>query len=493
LPDALASAAGLSKEGAEPLNVLFINTDQQRADALSCAGSPYVHTPNLDRLAREGVRFSYAFTPQPECVPARSCFHSGQTVHTSGCTINTKIDAADCDFRAGSYDQQLARQGYKTEYHGRWHGHLSLTDCYANEVSEKFTVPYRRHLDYILGPARPPGPGEGKSIISGRPYTMDLTQEELKDTPHAQFNCQYGVYSLPTRHTFTGWTGETAVEAIRRYAGEPFSITAAFLSPHHPWYVPEQFAGSISPDTMDLPATMHHDRANTLYVQNGWQLDEVELRNMKLFRARYFELVAEVDFQVGRILRALDDLGIADRTLVVFCADHGEMLGDHALTQKFVPYQESVRVPLLMRLPGVIPAGTVIAQPVNTVDIPATVMDYLGIAVGEMDGQSLRPLIEGRNTGRTEYTFSELGWAEPARWSLIASHEWKYVWYPYDKAPDLLFDLEADPHEINNLLGTNPDRARYLPQAKRLRQELLDWMESLKHPLLERCAASELG
>ncbi|MHB1457718.1 MAG: sulfatase-like hydrolase/transferase [Armatimonadota bacterium] len=485
--DKIGSKSSLKQK----INVLFINTDQQRFDAMSCAGSPYISTPNLDRLAREGVRFTSAFTCQPECSPARACFHTGLSVHTSGCTINTRCEADNLRFGSGSFDQNLAKLGYHTEHHGRWHAPPSLADCYENEVTLKFVQPYQRYLRERYGIPSKPGPGQGKNFISGHPYTPDLTTAELGNSPHKDFNIQYGVCSLPTDHTFTGFIANQTIDAIKRLRDEPFSITSAYLSPHHPWYVSEPFANSISPDSMDLPASMYDKRQNTPYVQNGWQLDDVELKHMKLFRARYFELIAEVDYHVGRILRTLDQLGLAENTLIIFTADHGEMLGEHGLTQKFVPYQASIRVPFIMRLPGKIPAGRIVDHPVNTLDIFATIFDYLGFPCPEQEGRSLRALIDGKQDGHPGYTFTELGWPGSA-YTLFVSNRWKYVWYENPNQMDLLYDLEKDPHEMENLLGENPDRRKHISKAKEIRKEMLTWMDHIYHPFRDKLAKSDV-
>ena len=483
------------RESERPTNVLFINTDQQRFDALSCAGSRFADTPNLDRLASEGVRFSHAYTPQPECVPARSCFHTGWTVLSSGCTINHCLESnpEDLKFGEGSFDQLLSKRGYVTEYQGRWHAPLQLADCYQNEVDLRFVKPYREYLQQVRGDAPAPGPGQETSILSGWPYTPDLTHEQLRDSAHEKYNIQYGICTIPSAHTYTGFVGTQSVDALKRLAGQPFSMTCAFLAPHHPWYVPRPFASSVDPNEVDLPSTMNHTRENTPFERHHWQLDEIEQEHMRLFRARYYELVREVDYHVGRILDTLDQLGLAENTLVIFAADHGEMLGEHALTQKFVPYRASVRVPLIMRLPGRIPAGRTINQPVNTIDIPATIFDYLGQPCPKQQGRSLKPLIEGRRTYRSEYTFSEVGWDRGRGWTLFVSHDWKYVWTHSPDVVDMLFDLQHDPNELKNLLGANPDRLRHVGKAREIRARMLEWMENIGHPLRDTLADSEIG
>ncbi|MHB1458453.1 MAG: sulfatase family protein, partial [Armatimonadota bacterium] len=195
---------------------------------------------------------------------------------------------------------------------------------------------------------------------------------------------------------------------------------------------------------------------------------------------------------VGRMLDALDELGIADRTLVIFSSDHGEMLGDHGLTQKFVPYQESIRVPLILRLPGKIPSGVVVSHPVNTLDIFATIFDYLELPCPDQEGMSLRPLIESGANNYPDFTFTEM-----VNYTCFVSNEWKYVWYRsgwFGEADtvDVLYNLQDDPHEMTNLLGLNPDRARWINKAKEIRSEMLAWMEGIKHPHRERLAQSEV-
>lgn len=469
------------------LNVLFINTDQQRFDALSCAGSEFVSTPNMDRLAREGVRFTSAVTPQPMCVAARCAFHTGLYIHSSGCVVQTSDPGMR--FGSGSFDQNLARLGYRTEHHGRWHAPTELTDCYENEVTLDFIGQYKRHLLEVLGEPPKPGPGQYESLLSGWPYTpdpMDAKRAELwPEYPEYQDVIHFGTYSIPPEHTYSAFAADRTIDALRRLKDEPFSISSAYLAPHHPWYVPVDRAGSIDPERMRVPETIDDPRADTPYEHFLWQIPDAYRRHIKLFHARYFELLEETDHQIGRVLDALDELGLADNTLVVFTADHGEMLGDHGLTQKFLPYQGSIRVPMVMRLPGVIRPGTLVDHPVNTVDIFATIFDYLGLPCPPQDGMSLRPLIEGRRHGIPDCTFSEMGRDEGLAYTACVSREWKYVRHRETGSFDVLFDLRNDPHELTNLLGSNPDRHRYEPIARSMKGQMQDWMERIGHPYLE--------
>ena len=482
-------------ESSSRYNLLFIHTDQHRFDALSAAGNPYVSTPNLDRLAREGVRFSHAVTPCPVCVPARTSFLTGLSIHTTGYTDNTKVEDKSLNVGAGSFDQLLTRAGYHAEYHGRWHAATQLIDCYRNPVSLDFTTPYKEDLQKELGMPPPAGPGQFVDYLSDWPFDpdpIDYHDRKARGRPlaHGVSGIAYGVSTLPPQYGYSAYLAGRASDALERLQDNPFSLTVALLHPHHPQYVSSQFAGTIDPGKLPVPSTMNDTRSNTPYADYIWQIDDLEKQFMGLIHARYYELVQEVDHHIGRILDKLDGLGLADRTLVIFTTDHGEMLGDHGLTQKFVPYEASIRIPFIMRLPGKIPAGRVVSNPVNSIDILPTVCDYLGIDIPDQEGQSLRPLVEEKDT-RSPYTFSEFdyGWQ---RSSLLTSSEWKYVWTVDPDQVDMLFHLAEDPNETTNLIGRNPKRAKYRSVVKDIRAEMQGWMEQIGHPHLERLARSEI-
>lgn len=477
-----------------PLNVLFINSDQQRFDALSCAGSTIVSTPNLDRLAREGVRFSSAYTPSPVCVPARAAFMTGLSIHTSRCI--TRPTDPGMQFGSGTFDQNLVKHGYAAEYHGRWHSPMELTDCYANEVTLKFIEPYRRYLATTTGNKPETKPGQFVEEIGAWPYTPDAADFDLRTSqnnppPHGVKGVRYGIDESPADQTYSAFVANETIAALERNRDKPFSITAAFLSPHHPMTVTRSFAEQVDPSKMQMPTTLRDQRLNTPYEKWVWQMDETDMAALSVLQARYYALVQEVDHHVGRILDSLDRLGLSENTLVIFISDHGEFMGDHGLMQKFLPYRESVRVPMLMRLPGRIPPGKVVDSVTNTRDLMETIFDYLELPTPEQEGHSLRPLVNGQS-GYPEYTTSECGEGEGG-YVLLATRDWKYVWTLSATQPDLLFDLNEDPQELNNLLGSNPKRGDYLERACKLRTTLLEWMESMNHPCRDRLAQAEIA
>jgi arylsulfatase A-like enzyme len=494
----LAASAGTQAEGPpRPINVLYINTDQQRWDAMSCAGSPFVKTPNMDRLAREGLRFTRAYTPQPMCTPARTCIMTGLSIHTSGCVTNTEAtQGGPMDFRGGSFDQHLAKLGYHCEYHGRYHSPMALTDAYANTVTLDFIGPYKARLLERLGEAPAPMPGQYVNYLSGWPYTPDPPDFNYRKTInkpplHGVEGVHYGVDATPPELSYSAFVADETIDALRRNKDKPFCITSAYLHPHHPQYVPQGWTDRVKPADMRPPDTMRDRRENTPWADWAWQIDDLDMENMALLHARYYQLVEETDYHIGRVLHALDELDLTDNTLVVFLSDHGEFLGWHGLMQKFLPYEDSVRVPYIMRLPGVIAAGSKVDHVVNLMDTLATICDYLGIAPTAQEGHSLRPLAEGRGGDYPEFTLSEFGWEQG--YTMFASEEWKYVWTGPAETMDVLFNLKDDPLETTNLLGKHPEREKYLPEVRRIRAAMAGWMEGIGHKYRERLLKSEIG
>lgn len=186
-------------------------------------------------------------------------------------------------------------------------------------------------------------------------------------------------------------------------------------------------------------------------------------------------------------LHAADaDLRLADNTLVIFTSDHGEMLGDHGMHGKFVFYEGSSHVSLLMRLPGVIPPNTVIKAPASHIDLFPTILDYCGKPGHESEGSSLRPLIEGREDGKDRIAVSE--WpATKVPGFMVCDGRWKLLYGRATNAPslDALYDLQTDPQELSNLIGNNPDKAKHRAEAERMKGLLIKWLTRVKSPHLE--------
>jgi arylsulfatase A-like enzyme len=474
-------------------NLLFILVDQLRFDTMSCAGSPFVKTPNMDRLAREGVRFTNAITPSPICAPARAAILTGQPIHTTGCVTNLDLQGGRCD-GLRSFDHLLADNGYKTEYVGRWHAPESMLSCYPKRPMSPNMDEYR---DYLTTKGYEPVEQSEENpfvcVMSGQPYDPDPVDHgvRVRDYGHGHDRVEpgltFGRDTIPQEHSLSTAVADEAIDALSRLKDEPFSLTSSFMFPHHPLIVPRPWCDMINEADLVLPETFDDTRENTQYDTFTWHMDEVERKHARLIMARYFAAVQEVDHHIGRVLDTLDGLGLTDNTLVIFTSDHGEMLGDHGLKTKFVHYRESVGVPLILRMPGVIEAGRTAATPTCLTDLYATITDYLGVESLQC-GESLRSLIDGDDPDTDRIVFSQ-----QEHWNVMArTRDWKYVWSSQPDQVDMLFDLANDPVEVTNLLGRNPDRDQYSEPAGMMKRHLTDWMEETDHPWYEQAVSSDV-
>jgi arylsulfatase A-like enzyme len=210
--------------------------------------------------------------------------------------------------------------------------------------------------------------------------------------------------------------------------------------------------------------------------------------------AHYYAFVSEVDEWTGRIIDKLEELGLSDNTLVIFTSDHGEMLGAHGMRGKFCFYEESVRVPLILRYPGGIEGGQRIDMPVSTMNLFPTIMEYAGIPGMESDGFSLKGLIEGKTP---PYDFAVSEWSrtrENVPNIMIRTRRWKLMTTHRAGGPDVdaLYNLEEDPHEMNNLLGSNPDSMLYGEIVKDLHRKLSSYLNDIDYPLAKEIAGREI-
>ena len=485
-------------------NLLFIIVDQQRYDALSIAGNPIVKTPNLDKLARQGAYFKNAYTPVAVCGPARSSILTGTTMNTHQVTTNDKTyDYNDTPVMTmKTFDEILTEKGYHAEYYGKWHVLTSHSEVYKNPnkyaKNEKsiFEHQGQRHLylDYLndVFPKVKPQKGELLDRFTKRPYTPDpididygKTYNDVKkevNHRHSQPN-YHGKSSIPKEHTITAYYANKTIDAIKRLKNKPFSITTSFHFPHAPMIPSEPYYSLYDPDKMPIPSSIKDDMQNSPYINaNGRNKLTVfaDEEKIKYMISNYYGLITELDDWMGKIMETLEDEGIAEHTMVIFTSDHGEMLGAHGMREKNVFYEESSHVPLMIKMPTEIKKETTVNGYVSNVDLFATIMDYLNIGDYKSDGESLRDLIEQKQTNHGNYVVTEWDYRGPIQPNyMIVKDGWKLM-IPYtedSKVLNVLFNLNDDPQEINNLLGKNPDRKKYNEKAEELRANLLDWLK----------------
>ena len=498
-------------------NLLVIITDQQRFGTLSRAGNPILQTPNLDRLASEGVFFANAYSACPVCGPARTSLLTGRTIeHT---TIRTNPGGArdaepyDCAFP--TYDELLAQQGYHAEYYGKWHAPLEHARVYRNPVTvagragTEFGPGMRRHyVDHldVHFPRRELRDGEQYDTNSDRPYRTDPIDRRHGMPPGTrkvdngrgemintrQPDC-HGCLDIPPEHTVTALQARDTIQALKRarHHDRPFTIHCSFHSPHAPMVVPEPYYSLYPVEAMVPPASIADPMTNSPYSNHNGRRYLAEYRDpekIKYMISNYYGLIREIDDWVGRILDTLEEIGEENNTLVLFTSDHGEMLGSHGMREKNVFYEESVHVPLIMRMPGRIKPGTVISAPVQHINCFATILDYLGANPLPSDGRSLRGLIEGTEESRDRVAVSEWNWRGAKEPNLMIVYDgWKFLCPNEADSPvmNVLYDMNENPHETNNLLGENPERRRHAAKAEEMKAKLVKWLEDVDSPHVE--------
>lgn len=483
------------------MNILFITTDQQRADTIGAYGSTVCRTPHIDRIAAAGMRFDRAYTNHPLCQPSRATIVTGRLPSRHGVFWNG-VDIPD-ETVPTLFPSVLADEGWDTAFCGKAH-FSSLQTFEPTPRPENLAGSGGYDADWdgpymgfgwnrlVLGghyPAttiQPPqgmhyaahvfrdGTGRGQERVAAMAPASNLAPHV--DAPETWYP------AVDWEDHQTHFTGESAVSFLRgRAASErPFFLWASFADPHHPFDPPAPFAGTYDaadvtpppePTEEELDAKPPFQRAwaeNSLgipsYFNPGW-LGMTD-RQRRQMMAAYYDMVAGVDHEVGRILDVLDDTGLADETLVVFSTDHGELLGDHGCILKGpIHYESLVRVPLLMSGPG-ITAGSVHSGLTCHADLASTFLDAAGVAdPHERDGHSLVGALGGRGGPErdcvvVENDMPEWGRAMAADGGRVESlrtivTETTKLTCAWDDAPQLdvlgeLYLLDEDPAEMTN-------------------------------------------
>lgn len=486
----------------QPKNLLFIMTDQQQYKALSIAGHPVVKTPNLDRLAESGAWFKNAYTPCAVCAPARSSILTGYTVENTGMKTNDRAYFYEEEglMTMPTFDEILTEEGYHCEYYGKWHTQSSHAKIYrnpkqqANNGKSIFEHGGQNHvyMDYINEhfPQRELGSGELYDVFTKRPYKTDPLdtyhgQEEkaLASTKERIQPDLHGELKVPEEHSFTAFQARETLAAIERLKDTTFSITCSFHFPHAPMLPMGKYYNMYPATDMVPPESINDEMSNSPYRNANGRLGYPECSDpekIKYMISNYYGLITEIDDWVGKILDKVDELGLTENTLIIFTSDHGEMLGAHGLREKNVFYEESAHIPLLISSPTDVKRETVVEGYVSLIDLFPTILDYLKIDGHPSDGNSLRGLIENTDTQHGEYVVTEWDYrGDVSPNYMVVADNWKMI-IPYTKESrviNAMYNLKDDPHEINNLLGNNPDRKNHQAQAEKLRSHLLEWLQ----------------
>jgi len=450
-----------------PPNILLIMSDQHHAGFMGCAGDAIARTPNLDRLAREGVLFSNAYCSFPLCGPSRMSFMTCRHPHEIGIwdnesQLNSDTPTFAHSFLSAGYDTVLAGRMHFVGADQR-HGFAERT---IGDAPESAHLAAGWKLSNVLGDLVDTAGGSLNSLLKSGPGQTG-----------------YLAYDEAVTHSAVEW-----LEQRGRSAGEkPFLLTVGYLAPHCPFIPPpedfEAFRKSIA--TSDLPRRDEHlHPVNAANLKQRGIGSEPPLDAQWRTRVAYYGLCAFLDRQVGAVLSALESASLLENTIVVYCSDHGEMLGEHGMWWKSTFYDGACRVPLIISLPGRIKAGESRSQNVSLMDIGTTLIDLAGIhPLPGASGRSFRPLLmevadeTWENTVFAEYAQS--GHRDACR--MVRSGPWKFNYY-HGMRPEL-FNLEDDPAESANLSG--------LPEYRDIEQRLLelilrDWSPERVAETMER-------
>ncbi len=457
---ALSPAAEVT--AGDRVNVLFLMTDQHHADWLGCAGNPVVKTPNLDRLAAGGTRFSRMFVPVPYCSPTRAAIVTGLYPGSLGLgrNINPKQDPLRLREPVQTYLHQLAALGYHCHQLGKWHlGDPAELSCFPGDDAQVVSqlVNERRRAAGAGYYDDGPRPGEvelyrdvymrGEISVAHRQW---LQQGKIPEQDVGLI----GRSRVKAEYQYEAVLADYCIELLKRHRNEPFAITYSVSPPHALWVAPSPFYDLYDPAKLPLPATWTNGPAawtDAASARMGRIYGEAGFRE---YLRCYAAQITMVDAAIGRILAALDELKLAGRTLVIFTSDHGNMLGQHGMMDKThgAFYDDLLRVPLLLRLPGRIDAGRVSDRFATALDLAPTVLDYLGAQpLAKAHGRSLRGVMAG-TVPDLPAVFGERG--EPGSKAvarMVRTRQWKLCLLP--RGARELYQLEQDPGETVNVVG----------------------------------------
>jgi len=446
--------------------------DQHRHDILGCAGKG-VKTPNLDRLASEGVRFTNTFTQSPLCVPARASFQTGRYVHETYCNTNKTFIHEHCpQWIDATFLNQLQRHGYYNVDMGKMHlvSHENAYDA-ARRVGDQKTelVDHVKHYNSKLKELGFDEVevvcGKMESAKVGSIYTDILKEHNLLKT-YQEWLRKYPIINaepmdIPKEYYIDYFVGDLAVDWLNSYIKDdektkPFCLFVGFPGPHDPFDCVEEYTKYYDPDSIEVKDEEMEmpDRPCPPYsfVSKGVSRSRsVTKEFIQDCRAKYYGNVTLIDEKVGELVNLLEKNDLLENTWIIYTSDHGEQLGGHRLFMKFVFYRSSVQVPLIIRPPEGI-EGKIIEEDVELIDIPATILDILNLDLPVVHkGKSLLSLIYGEEEKKPH---KDICISQVFNYIMGVTKEWKVI---YDITTGKLLELynrTEDFYENNNLKNT---------------------------------------
>jgi arylsulfatase A-like enzyme len=486
------------------MNVLWIMADQLRWDYLSCYGANHIDTPHLDRLASKGVRFDRAYVQSPICGPSRMSSYTGRYVRSHGATWNGfplrvgEPTLGDHLREIGVNSTLVGKTHMRADVEGMKRLGIEPESTIGALVSEcGFDVFVRDDGTNSTFDANRNGEDYDDYL---RSHGMDGENpwEEWANTaigPDGEFKTGWLLETaplparVPKEHSETAWLTTRGIEFIESQGDDPWLCHLSYIKPHWPYLAPAPYNDMYS--ASDVPPVVAREGEHTHPLMKAW----ADTRICKSFARSnvrdvvapvYMGLIKELDDQMGRLFQYLEDSGRMEDTMIVFCSDHGDMMGDHSLGEKDLFFDCSARVPLIVydpRKEADSARGTSCDALVESIDLAPTFLEFFGGQAKPhiLEGRSLSPLLNGETPDWRGHCISEYDYAtrdarvaigvdqSDARMAMIFDGRWKYI--HVEKMRPMLFDLETDPGELHDL-GDDP---AYRDQLERLKDVHFEW------------------
>ena len=435
-------------------NILLIMSDEHAPMYSGPYGHPLVQTPNMDRLAEDGVTFENAYCNSPLCMPSRMSFMTGRYIHMIGAWDN----AAPLRPDAVTWTHYLRAAGYDVVLSGKQHfGGMDQLHGFREQLARDLHAERQHRLtDWEIGTPPAARPWQGLAE-AGPGTTKEIEIDDLVE--------------------------EQAITYLRETdrKNQPWALNVSFIAPHFPLVVPQRFWDLYPIDEIDMPNVPdgHLENQHPVYQRMRSMFGCIDFPEELVRRARmgYYGLITYLDEKIGNLLQTLKETGQLENTIVIYTSDHGEMNGEHGMWRKSNFYEASVRIPLQIMFPDRLQAGSRIDEVVSLVDLTATLIDLSGEQVNsQLDGDSLLPLIHGTDSNWKDSAFSEyLAHGVQRPMAMLRKGKYKYNFSLGD--PPELYDISEDPEEFNNLAN----KGEY--------EEICDSLES---QLLEQWDPSEI-
>lgn len=455
-------------------NILIIMVDQLNGTLFPDGPAPWLHAPNLKKLAAKSTRFANAYTASPLCAPGRASFMSGQLPRRTRVYDNAAEFASDIP----TYAHHLRRAGYRTCLSGKMHfvGPDQLHGFEERMTTDVYPADFGWTPDYRK-------PGE----------RIDWWYHNMGSVTGA------GVAEITNQLEYDDEVAYHATRKIYDYArdaGEPWCLTVSFTHPHDPYVARQKYwdlyedCEHLLPEVPAIKYDKQDAHSKRIFDANDWRSFDIQDDDIRQSRRAYFANISYLDDKIGEVLTALESTG--QEATILFVSDHGDMLGERGLWFKMCFFEGSARVPLMIASPDM--QQGLISTPVSTLDVVPTLTAIAGVSLGEVapwtDGESLMPLANGASRD-TPVAMEYAAEASEAPIVCLRYGKWKYIHCELD--PPMLFDLEADPDELQNL-ATEPENAgtvRVLAEKVRQRWDLATYDTEIRQSQARRLVVYE--